>query len=117
MQYKFAEIINKEENATILEYGWLDSGLYFSTNKIPTKRYFIQLNFDYDKYPTNHDEQVKYIENGEVDFILLAMNIDTVLDNSNLPDLFRKYTIVSSIEQLYEGTLVRYYLLQKIKRT
>lgn len=69
VQYKFKEIIMKEKNPTILNYGFVDMGFYTVTGIIPNTKYFEKLNFKYDKYPENVDELNKYIENKEVDFV------------------------------------------------
>lgn len=113
MQYQFAEIINEKEDATVLEYGWLDVGVYFASGKLPVTRYFVQMNFSYDNFPENHDEQVKYIENGITDFVVVTSNVDTILTDESLPEFFKHYKIVSTVEQLFENKLLRYYLLEK----
>jgi hypothetical protein len=66
-QYKFAEIINQKENATVLNYGFLDGGFYTAAGSIPNVRYFCVMN-------ANRSEaleaQKEAIQNRTVDFVI-----------------------------------------------
>jgi hypothetical protein len=66
-QYKFAEIINQKENATVLNYGFLDGGFYTAAGSIPNVRYFCVMN-------THSSEaleaQKEAIQNRTVDFVI-----------------------------------------------
>ena len=69
-QYQFAEIINQKKDATILNYGFLDSGFYTVTGIVPNTKYFEKLNFNYDKFPEIVDSLNNYIEKKQVDFVV-----------------------------------------------
>ena len=43
-QYKFASIINKKKDATLLNYGFLDGGFYMASNILPNTKYFQKQN-------------------------------------------------------------------------
>lgn len=40
VQYKFADIIHEKENATLLNYGFLDAGFYYAADILPVNKYF-----------------------------------------------------------------------------
>lgn len=95
--FQFGEIIKKEKEPTLLNLG-LDEGnaVFTVANLMPTVKYFISPNLLYDSYPTMRDEQTRYIENREIQFIILAqkaMNYDYFYE---LPALNENYTIVDS---------------------
>ncbi|MBR4671897.1 MAG: glycosyltransferase family 39 protein [Bacilli bacterium] len=71
-QYKYAEYINKYENPTLLNMGFLDVGVYTTSGIIPTTKYFEVQNLDYESYPENLDEMEKYVKNKEIMFIVYA---------------------------------------------
>ena len=74
--YKFKDIIMQEENPTLLNYGWLDCGFYTVTGIVPNTKYFERQNFEYKNFPENMDEQNKYIENKDIDFVVTAIRSD-----------------------------------------
>lgn len=66
-QYKFAKIINKKENATLLNYGFLDGGFYTAAKIVPTCKYFCKLNL---QNPMMMREQQRFVDEGLVDFVV-----------------------------------------------
>ncbi len=66
-QYKFAEIINKEENPTLLNYGFLDGGFYTTTGIVPNNKYFCKLNIELNEM---YEGQQKAVDEGSVDFVV-----------------------------------------------
>lgn len=71
VQYRFAEIINKEVNPTILQYRSIDEGFYTVAGILPINKYFEQVNIDADKLPDSYLEQDKIIKNKEVMFVIV----------------------------------------------
>lgn len=67
VQYRFAETIQKVEDATLLNYGFLDGGFYFASGAKPACRYFCYFNIN---APEMWAEQDACIANGETDFIV-----------------------------------------------
>ena len=79
IQYQMKDIIEKEEKPTILNYGFLDMGLYYLCNIQPTTKYFTGLNGNFIDLQT---EQQRIVDNGEVTFVIARddnppKNIDT----------------------------------------
>ena len=97
VQYKYAKYINEYEDATLLNCGGLDFGVYTLTGIIPNTRFFEVQNFEYKDFKDNLDEIEKYIKNKEVRFIVYS----NLLDNKTLP----KY-IYDNYEQVYKDNYV-----------
>ena len=100
-QYKFAEIISKTDNATLLNYGFLDGGFYTATGIVPNCKFFCNLNIKLDEIMETQNE---FIKNGKVDFI--------VTSNSKLEA--ELYECVATASIFYEGYEYEYRLYQLI---
>ena len=107
-QYQFAEIINQKEDATLLNYGFLDGGFYFASGAKPACRYFCYFNIN---PPEMWKEQNACIQNGEADFIVTRQYQleEYSLDTS-------KYELVKEVTDFpFDKNLkFSYYLYQKI---
>ena len=66
-QTKFAEIMNREDNPTLLNYGFLDGGFYTAADILPTVKYFCELNMTLKEM---YDMQAAAVQNGEVQFVV-----------------------------------------------
>jgi len=101
-QYQFAEIINREEDPTLLNLGFLDGGFYFAADVIPTSRYFCTLNINTaEMWQTMYDQ----VNGGLVDFVVTR---DRELDNYRLDP--SPYECVDTAEFYFEGKMRTYYL-------
>lgn len=109
-QFRFASVIEKKEDAKILNYGFLDGGFYLTSNTIPNVYYFERQNISHSVYPKNMDEQRKYIKNKEVDFIISKKQ-----DEDLLKSMGSNYRLVKKHYQIYEGKRVTYHLYQKLE--
>lgn len=69
-QYIFAEIIGQKENASVLNYGFLDGGFYLTTGNQPTFYYFMKNNIPYKNYPEMMDEQDRYVKEAIPDYVI-----------------------------------------------
>jgi hypothetical protein len=89
----------------------LDSsiGVFTQLNIVPSVKYFATPNLPYSIYPDMRNEQMKYIENGEVQFIILPGKIYDFNYFFTLPALNRKYTLIDKYED--ENNL--YYLYKR----
>lgn len=67
MQYRFAEIVNRTPNATLLNYGFMDAGFYTACNIAPTVKYFHQTNVHLQEML---DEQTRYVTEGVTDYVV-----------------------------------------------
>lgn len=105
-QYQFAEIINQQEDPTLLNYGFLDGGFYYAADVVPNCRFFCYLNVAPDEM---FFIQRKYIENGLVDFVVTR---DRALTDYKLDSSL--YECVAQ-SQLYFESKDRTYFLYKLK--
>lgn len=104
-QYKFAEIINSVDNATLLNYHFLDGGFYFASNILPENKYFYFSNLP---APEMEADQNRMIEDKEADFVITRNNtLDEYLDTTD-------YVLVAEDTFFLEEAYYDYYLYQKI---
>ena len=66
-QFRFDKYISQKENASLLNYGFLDGGFYTVSGIVPDCRFFCTLNIPYDEM---YDVQNEYIARGLADFIV-----------------------------------------------
>lgn len=100
-QYQFAEIIAQKENATLLNYGFLDGGFYTTTGIVPNCRYFCNLNI---KLAEIMETQNEFVEQGKIDFIIAR---DKELES-------KRYECIATTTFYFEGVEKDYFLYQRI---
>lgn len=107
-QYRFAEIIEKSEDKTLLNYGFLDGGFYTTTGIIPEYYYFMKNNIDYERYPEMMDEQKSYIREKKPHFVV------TQKENPvGLPTFSKDYKLIDSHTQRYQTRTMTYFLYER----
>lgn len=102
-QYEFAEIINNEKDATLVNMGHLDCGVYTLSGKVPVTYYFEKQNIDYDAYPDNLDAFKKYIQDKKTTFIVYYKRITEENLRKKEPELFENYDLIKMRTQEFEG--------------
>lgn len=104
-QFKFAKIIHSVDDATMLNYHFLDGGFYFAADYIPRNKYISFTNLP---LPAMGEEQDRIVENAEVDFVITR--------NTKLEEYVEspKYTLVAKETFFLEDAYYDYYLYQKI---
>lgn len=108
----FSAHVIQEKNPTLLNLGLnLGNGVFTKANIMPNVKYFISPNLHYVYYPQMRDEQTKYIENRQVQFIILCTNDYNYEYFSTLPALNEYYTIIDE----NDGGGIRPYYLYKLK--
>ncbi|PLR90786.1 glycosyltransferase family 39 protein [Bacillus sp. T33-2] len=113
-QQTFADLMRKEPNPTLLNYGALDGGFYLKADIVPNVRYFQSQNIDPKLYPENMDEQHRYIKEGAVQFIVVKLAGQTPVEQVDIPHLIDHYRLVSQQDHHMAGTTFRYLLYKKI---
>ena len=113
VQYEFSEIINKKENATLLNYGFLDGGFYTVSGIIPNTKYFQKQNVAYEAFPDIVDSQNELIKNKKVDFVVTREMPFRRRPRWITPYLKINYKEVSAVYQNYEDKSYCYTLWQK----
>lgn len=102
VQYQFAELINQTQDATLLNYGWLDIGVYTVTGITPNVRFFQNTNADYTKYPVLMDEQNRYIKEKVVDYLVMRVPVNADVHQLGVPHLEENYELIRTQTQLFE---------------
>ena len=91
-----AEIINKKENPTLLNYMFLDGGFYTAANIVPNCRAFCKLNVEIQELI---DLQEQYLNEGLCDFVVSKQKIDS-----------EKYVLLEETTFPYNDTTQTFYL-------
>lgn len=112
-QYTFNKIIQEEENPTILNYDNLDGGFYTVSNILPSTKYFMRQNIDYNRYPIIINEQNKIIKEKSVKFVIIREYFGNIDYHNDIPYLNENYELVMEQEQLYEGMNFKYFLYSR----
>ena len=107
VQYRFAKTIQTVDNATLLNYGFLDGGFYFASGATPACRYFCYFNVN---PPEMWEEQNACIRNGTADFIVTRYN---KLEQYGVDS--SKYRLVDEASHPFDKNYsYTYYLYQRI---
>lgn len=112
-QFIFADIIRQapEDRRVVLNYGFLDCGVYTLLDQVPEMRYFASLN---NKYEESLEIQSEYIREGIPDFVLTfyptPADEKVMSDNPVLADC---YHLVSFKVQYIEGGYSTFGLWEK----
>lgn len=105
------KILAEKENPTLVVLGLNTAvGIFTYADITPNIKYFAAPNLSYDFYPEMRDEQSKYIENKEVDFVVLT---DYSFDYDYFKDyapLINNYTL---IDTFLEDNFKTYYLFER----
>lgn len=100
--YQFEEIVNREENPTLLNIGCLDAGLYTVCDIVPTCQWFQTQTVIMD---TVLSEQERYIREGQILFVIAR---------DDYPEaIWEKYEMVAEAPWYHEGNEFTYYLFKR----
>lgn len=72
------------EGATLLQYHYLDDGLYLAANRLPQQKYFVRLNVDFEEMYVELD---RYVREAIPDYVLTAW--------IPLPEEFDRYQLIA----------------------
>lgn len=113
-QYKFAEIINKTPDATLLNYGSLDNGFYITTGITPDFKHFEIQNIPHNKFPENRDEQNRYVKEAIPDYIVMKVNSKMNVNNIKPKYIWNNYEVVAEqTQRIYVNKKVKYVLFKR----
>lgn len=104
-QMIFADIIEKSEEKTLLNYYGLDFGLYTTTGITPKYYYFMRNNIPNENYPRMRKNQRKYIKSDERPKYVIAKKEYNLLKEY--------YDIIAVKKQRYEKRYITYYLYER----
>ncbi|MCX8128555.1 MAG: glycosyltransferase family 39 protein [Clostridia bacterium] len=116
-QQKFADIINREENPTLVNLITQDLGISTLCGTVPDVKYFYIPFVSYEKYPQAVDSQYGYIKNRKVKFVITRTpSVISVhgsskgLEKRIMEELNRNYTLAASQDQYCIAGWFRYEL-------
>lgn len=112
-QYKFAKIIEETPNATLLNYGNLDNGLYLTTAIVPETKYFMVQNIEYKKYPIIMDEQNRYVKDGLTDYVLVRVPPKLNIKDIKPSYIWDKYELVAKQNQVFDKKERKFLLFKR----
>ncbi|MCK5129345.1 MAG: hypothetical protein KAQ68_05820 [Clostridiales bacterium] len=111
VQLEFAEIMNKEQNPTLLNYGFLDGGFFTTADIIPNIRFFQRQNMIFETYDLHKSEHLRYIKEKEVDFIVRRIKKSYYTGKlEEVPYLDENYMLIAENQQHFEGYDFLYFL-------
>ena len=85
-QFRFAKIMENDEDATLLNYGFLDGGFYTTADILPTCYYFCKTNMD---LPAMIEAQDEYVRQGKTKYVVTRRELNA--DNYELIDTCDSY--------------------------
>ena len=113
--FKYANYINKYEDPTLLNMGFLDSGLYTTTGIIPNVRYFEEQNIAYDRYPDIIDGMQAAVKKKKVKFILFYTQENKEWLETYCSYIYKDYELVFEDQHYFENASVFNAFLFKLK--
>lgn len=105
-QFRFAEYIRQKEDATLLNYGSLDFGMYYAADSTPNCKFFCELNIP---LPEMYDMQRQFVEEGKTDFVVIR---DRTLESTGMD--CSHYRLVEECTSTYEVRDATFYLYEKV---
>lgn len=105
-QYKFARIIAKYDDPTLLNYGFLDGGFYLAAGIIPEERFFCRNNMGLAEMI---ESQKQSLITGTTDFVIMRSK------NPDIPEMaeLAKYELIESSNFKYYDDNFYYFLFVK----
>lgn len=108
-QVKFAKIISETENATLLNFGFLDDGFYLAADVMPSNRWFCRLLANKEDCDV---EQAQIVAEGKVDYVVTGVY---TLEECKVD--WSAYELIAQDKVLLDHTFAGepFYLYRKIK--
>ncbi len=111
-QYQFAEILKTKENPTIVNIGYLDSGIYTASGLLPSTYFFEKQNISYEYFPDNLDAFKSYIANRTTSYILYYTKKNSEELQASEPLLYTNYQLIASADSKFENSNYKAYLFE-----
>ena len=110
-QYRFAKRILESEDASLLNYAFLDGGFYTVTEEIPQVRYFCAINMNRDMIV---EKQNGYLKEGKTHWVVTWKAYEMSEEElKTLPILSQYYDLVDYQYFYFEGDMRTYALYEK----
>ena len=111
-QYRFAKIISESEDRTVLNYGFLDCGIYTVLDTLPSVKEYCTLNLD---YYGMLQKQAEYVADSTTEFVITWNEIPYTKEEVEglFPDILKNYEIADITVFYIEGAPRTYTLWQR----
>ncbi len=112
-QFVFADVINETEDATLLNYGFIDAGFYLASGYEPDNRFFCKVNIDQEVFPEMYEEQISMVRDRKVDYAVIRTYKNQAIAKGmrlDYKDLFENYEIIKVADDPFEN--YRFYLMK-----
>ena len=110
-QYEYLKYLDK--NATLVNLGSLDCGLYTTSGIIPSTYYFEKQNLSYEAYPEQYKAFESYIHNKETKYIIYLSKYKLSKLTKLEPELFTNYNLIKNKRQDFEHKKRYAYLFER----
>lgn len=110
-QYRFAQEIEESQDRSLLNYGFLDGGVFTVLGDVPTVKYYFRLNWNPDKMI---EEQNRYLENQATNWVVTWKAFEVSEEElQTLPEVSEHYELVDYQYFYFEGDMRTYALYRK----
>ena len=113
-QYQFLDNMNLDSEATLLNMGYLDCGLYTTSGIIPSTYYFQVQNISYDDYPDLYLKMQEYVKNKKIKYVIYFTKKRLEEIKIEEKELFLNYELIKEARQKFQGKYMNAYLLERI---
>ncbi len=111
-QFKYAKILNNYENASLVNMGFLDWGLFTTADIVPSTYFFQKHNFNYKYFPLNEDSLNSYVKEKKTTHIVYITKWNETKLREQEKLLFTNYKVIDISKQKYEGRRYNIYLFE-----
>ncbi len=113
-QYQFLDNMKLDSEATLLNMGYLDCGLYTTSGIIPSTYYFQVQNISYDDYPDLYLKMQEYVKNKKIKYVIYFTKKRLEEIKIEEKELFLNYELIKEARQKFQGKYMNAYLLERI---
>lgn len=103
-QVRFAELMAQTEDATLLNYGFLDGGYYLmSDSPLPESDFFCKLNIPRENLPLMYEEQERLIGEKATDYVVIRWEFDERMEEKYTYDgLYQNYRMIATSAEAHD---------------
>lgn len=111
-QFRFAEIIRREPDATLLCCNMMDDGFYYIADISPTEKFFCRFNLPEENFPEQYEQHRQAIKEKRTTYLILKSR--TALKDGEFPKdhawISENYEYIDRATQFHERSDVTYLL-------
>lgn len=103
-QVQFASVMAQTQDATLLNYGFLDGGYYLmSGSPLPESVFFCRLNIPREALPLMYEEQERLIAQKAADYVVIRWEFDEIMEEKyDYAGLYENYRMVATSAEAHD---------------